>query len=251
MVDVSLVMPAYNEGFCIETAIGRVDQAAEKLGLNYELIIVDDGSRDDTRLKAIKYANDNRHVQVVSYDLNMGKGYALKTGVDHAKGESVILMDSDLDIDASQISSYINALKYGDMVIASKRHPNSKFKTSPERKVLSLSFNVLVRLITGLKVSDTQSGLKAFRSGSIRKLMRFLTVKRFAFDVEVLTVAKLMKLKIVELPVKIDLRSSFSIRQVFRMMVDLAGIGYRLRIKRWYQTNMNNDEPKYKPIIKW
>ncbi|MFH0896722.1 MAG: glycosyltransferase family 2 protein, partial [Candidatus Bathyarchaeota archaeon] len=133
-LDVSLIMPAYNEGICIEKAIGRVDQAAEKLGLTYELIIVDDGSCDDTRLKATKYANGNHHVQVVSYGMNMGKGYAMKTGVDHAKGESVILMDSDLDIDASQICSYINALKYGDMVIASKRHPNSKFKASPERK---------------------------------------------------------------------------------------------------------------------
>jgi len=78
-----------------------------------------------------------------------------------------------------------------------------------------------------------------------------VSVKRYAFDVELLAVARLLKLRVVELPVKIRLGSLFSARQVIRMLVDVLGITYRLRVIRWYQKNLHNRQPKYKPIIEW
>lgn len=83
------------------------------------------------------------------------------------------------------------------------------------------------------------------------RIMQLVSVRRYAFDVEVLTVAALLKMRIVELPVKIRVGNMFSLRHVVRMFVDLLGIAYRLRVIHWYQTNLHNSQASYSPIIKW
>jgi hypothetical protein len=105
--------------------------------------------------------------------------------------------------------------------------------------------------VAGVRVSDTQSGFKAFRREALVKIMALVSVKRYAFAVELVVVAKLLKLRIVELPVRIRLGGLFSARQVVRMLVDLLGITYRLRVIHWYQKNLYNARATYKPIIKW
>jgi len=234
----SLIMPAYNEGRTIEEVIYRVDNVVRQTGLKYELIIVDDGSVDDTRKKAINSANNNSHVKVVSYRTNMGKGHAIKSGFAHAKGDAVIFMDSDLDIDPGQVIRYVEALEHGDVVIASKWHPQSNVEIPLMRRFLSHGFNVLVKLLIGIKVSDTQTGLKAVRRNPLDTIFSKLAIKRYAFDVELLAAANLRGLKVVELPVNIRMRSIFSFKEVWRMFLDLLGITYRLRVIRWYQRAM-------------
>ena len=81
--------------------------------------------------------------------------------------------------------------------------------------------------------------------------MPLISVKRYAFDVEILTVASLLKMHVVELPVRIQLRARFHVKNVMRMLIDLLGIAYRLRILRWYQRNLNHGSPNYQPIIRW
>jgi hypothetical protein len=103
------------------------------------------------------------------------------------------------------------------------------------RRVLGHGFNVLVRLLTSVKLRDTQTGLKAIRRTALEDIFPRLTVKRYAFDVELLAVANLFGLKIVELPVRLKLDRMFSLREVWHMFVDLLGIAYRLRVKKWYQ----------------
>jgi len=103
------------------------------------------------------------------------------------------------------------------------------------RKLLSRGFNVLVRLLTGLRVCDTQCGIKAVRREAFEKIFRRLSVKRYAFDVELLVLAKLHGLTVVELPVKVTLKNRFSFREIWRMFLDLLSIAYRLRVKRWHQ----------------
>lgn len=237
----SLVMPAYNEGRTIEEIIYRADSVVSELGLKYELIIVDDGSIDNTRMKVNNYARNNGHVKVVGYNNNVGKGFALKTGFSQAIGEMVVFMDSDADINPKQIAQYVEALKDADIVIASKWHPQSKVDTPLLRRVLSHGFNVLVKLLIGLRLSDTQTGLKAIRRSAFKSVFPRLTVKRYAFDVEMLVLAKLLGLKVMELPINVRLRSLFSFGKVWRMFLDLLGITYRLRVLRWYQRSLVND----------
>ncbi len=235
-IDVSLVMPAYNEEASIEKIIAQVDRVLQDTALRYELILVDDGSHDTTRKRAMNSYQYNGNLKVVSYPVNQGKGYAVKKGFSLASGDIVIFLDSDLDIDPNQINSYIRALKYGDLVIASKRHPQSVVEVPFLRRFLSYGFNTLVNLLTGLKVHDTQTGLKAVRRKELEPVFSVLLVRRFAFDVELLTVANLYGLKIVELPVKMRLTNVlFNPYQIWNMFVDLLGITYRLRVIKWYK----------------
>jgi dolichol-phosphate mannosyltransferase len=234
-VALSFVMPAYNEEDSIEFALGTLDELVKDKKLPYEIVVVDDGSKDKTRLKAMTYASMNNHVRVVSYNKNEGKGYAIKTGFMQTTGEVVVFADSDMDVDLDTVTSYIEALQHGDIVIASKWHPQSVVKMPLIRRILSHGFNILVRLMTGAKLRDTQAGLKAIRKSAFKDVFPRLAVKRYAFDVELLTVARLCGLRVVEMPVNLKMQGLFSFREIWKMFVDLLGIAYRLRVTRWYQ----------------
>jgi glycosyltransferase involved in cell wall biosynthesis len=237
-VALSFVLPAYNEEDCIEDTLGTLEAIIKDKNLPYEIVVVDDGSLDETLAKAAKYAKRNGHVKVIGYSKNIGKGYAVKTGFMEARGEIVVFADSDMEIDFETISTYLEALRRGDIAIASKRHLDSRVEVPLIRKILSISFNGLVRLLTGVPLRDTQSGLKAMKKNAFVDIFPRLAVKRYAFDVELLAVAHLYGLKVVELPVNLKLSTSFSARQVGKMFVDLLGIAYRLRVIHWYQRQL-------------
>jgi glycosyltransferase involved in cell wall biosynthesis len=245
---VSLILPAYNLGDRIEQTINTARRTLSAFVLNYEIIVIDDGSSDDTYERA-KSLSDDR-VKVIRNPVNQGKGYSFKRGVEEATCTYIMLSDADMDINMSKIISYINALRLYDIVVASKRNRQSTYKAPLARKFLSAAFNALVDAMMGLNVSDTQTGLKAFKTDSIKRIMQFVTVKRYAFDVEMLVVAKLLDLKIVEMPVSVNLDKMFRVKNILYMMVDLLGIYYRYRIIKWYQKNLSNASPKYKPIVR-
>ena len=245
---ISIIIPAYNEEKHIAACVKRARRHLQVLCVPYEIIVVDDGSTDNTGME-IKKVADGETVKMVGYRYNHGKGFAIRYGTDYVSGEMVVLMDGDGDISPHLVDRYTAVLKDHDVALASKRHPQSRVSSPVVRKLLSLSFRVLVGLSTGLGMSDTQSGFKAFRREPLKRIMRLICVKRYAFDVELLVVAKLLKLRVAELPIVIKLDSRFSVGQALRMAVDLMGIVYRLRIVRWYQTNLRNTTPRYEPIL--
>ena len=234
-IEWSFVIPAYNEEEFIEDTLGAIDEVIGDKELPYEIVVVNDGSKDRTLAKAMTYARRNGHVKVVSYPANVGKGYAVKAGFMQTSGEVVVFADSDMEIDLRTILSYIDALKYGDIVIASKWHADSVVKMPLFRKIMSHGFNGLVRLLTGVSIRDTQSGLKAMRKSAFVNIFPRLTVKRYAFDVELLTVAELYGLRIVEMPTQLKIEELFNLKELFKMFVDLLGIAYRLRVIHWYK----------------
>lgn len=246
---ISIIMPAYNEVRNIRQSVAGTEKKLESVTPDFEIIVVDDGSIDGTG--AAVESISNRRVRLVSYAQNKGKGFALKEGFNHVTGGLSLFIDSDLEIQAPDMSAYVKALGTADVAIGSKRHPLSVVRTPIIRRFLSLGFNILERLLTGVKASDTQAGLKAIRSSALYRIFPLMSVKRYAFDAELLTIATLLKLEIVELPVCVDLRGSFNTRQVFRMLIDLLGIAYRLRIKRWYHKNSVTMSETYDPIISW
>ncbi|MCL5318547.1 MAG: glycosyltransferase [Thaumarchaeota archaeon] len=250
---ISVVLPAFNEGSVVENVLRQVTCVLEGIvGYRYEVILVDDGSVDDTRERALAWCRlSNRNCRVIGYSPNMGKGYALGYGSRFASGDFIVFMDCDLEISPSNLQGCIAHLKDADILIASKRHPNSHISQPSSRKVLSLGFNTLVRVLTGVNISDTQSGLKVFRRESLASILPLITVKRYAFDVEVLTVSSLLGLRMVELPIMLASNASFGTRHTLRMFIDLLGIFYRLRLRRWYQNNVYNKNARYIPILKW
>ncbi len=246
---IAIIMPAYNAANEIFRALSKVEESLENFTKNYEIIVVNDGSEDETDQIVRAYLNSNPKVKLISYLENMGKGFALKLGFSKVSKGSVIFLDSDLDIDTKYIEYYNKILKKCDMVIASRRHPKSDYRAPFMRKFLSTTFNVLVKLFVGIRYSDTQAGLKAFRKDALKEIMIMGTVKRHAFDVELLALASLLKLKVIESPVKISHSARFDFNSIISMFIDLLGIIYRLRILKWYQKNLRNKNANYKPII--
>lgn len=236
-IEVTVIMPAYNLQHIIADSVRRVCRVLDEVTDRYEVIVVDDGSIDET-YKIVSNMADGVRVKVFKNGVNEGKGSAIKKGSLHANGKYTVFLDADMDIDPSQIVEYISALKYADIAVASKRHPSSRYEAPLTRKVLSLGFNVLVRLLTGVGVSDTQTGCKAFKTEALKAIMRLVVVKRYAFDVELLVVAKLLNLRIVELPVEVKLDKRF--KHVLQMLIDLLGIMYRFRVVKWYQKNIKS-----------
>lgn len=237
--DVSVVVPAYNEEDNIDLAVERIKTALEGLTDNYEIIVIDDGSEDGTH-KRVRHKNgkDSR-VKVLRHGVNMGKGFAIKHAAEIATGSRVAIVDSDMEIDPRQLRLYLDMLDSYDISIASKRHKYSSYKAPFTRKFFSLGFNLLVRLLTGLQVSDTQAGLKCIRGEYFRTVVDSIVVKRYAYDVEMLAVARALKLKVIELPIVVDQRSAFRPMEAIQMFRDLLGIAYRLRVTKWYQRRLS------------
>jgi glycosyltransferase involved in cell wall biosynthesis len=234
---VSVVLCAYNEENVIEDTIQSVDIVMDQTGWNYEIIVVDDGSSDHTRKRAAEYVgmSHNGHLKVIGYEKNMGKGNAIKTGFVHAKGNFVVVIDSDMDVDPKLIPSYVNALENNDIAVASKWHPQSHTTVTLRRKVLSFGFNALSRLFTGIKLSDTQTGLKAFRREVLERMAPKFVVKRYAFDLELIGACNHAGYRIVDLPVDVHIHSMVSFKDIVRMTFDMFGIAYRLRVLKYYQ----------------
>ncbi len=234
---VSVIMPAYNLENTIRLSIQRVKEVLEGHGYNYEIIVVDDGSRDGTYREALKASkSDPGKIRVYRLGENKGKGYALIYGYKHSSGDTVVFFDADLDIDPRQIPLLVESLESNgvDVVITSKWHPRSRTTSRLVRWFLSRSFYALARLFLGLNLTDTQTGAKAFKRSVLEHAVRELLVKRYAFDLELLTIISGQGYKIMEIPAlyEVRLNGRFKAREITRMLLDLLSIAYRHRFKR-------------------
>ena len=237
MVKLSVILPAHNEEEHIVEFLQDTLSSLDALGFDYEVVVVDDGSTDRTRDRA-NSATNNPRVKVVGYDDNVGKGFALKYGFEHTSGDITVFIDSDRDISPKQIARYVGGAEQADIVIGSKWHPKSRTEMPLIRRFLSHGFHLMVMLLTGLRVSDTQSGMKAFRRAVLETVLPRLAMKRFAFDVEVLTVANLKGFRIVEYPIDIKMSGPAKlgplVKMLWSMFIEILGVTYRLRVLKWY-----------------
>jgi glycosyltransferase involved in cell wall biosynthesis len=228
---VSIIMPVFNGEEYIDYSIQLVSGLLEKYRVSFEIIIVDDGSTDATKMRAQRAASQWDNVKVIGYNRNKGKGAAFLYGFRHSKGDIVVLFDSDLDIPPDQIIILLSAMnKTGaDVVITNKWHPLSNTIATKYRKFLSRSYNMLVRLFTGLRFTDTQTGAKAFKRHVLEAIAPKLYAKRYAFDVELLLLVAKHGFRVVEVPAikPIKLNSAFKPREIAYMFLELLSITYR------------------------
>jgi glycosyltransferase involved in cell wall biosynthesis len=236
-VDVSIILSAYNEEEIIGRAIKKVDNTMKETDWSYEIIVVDDGSNDNTKFKAnnsIKVKGKNQF-KVISYSKNKGKGNAIKEGFKQANGKYIVLIDSDLEINPMHIPRYLSALKKNDIAIASKWNQDSLTNYTLKRKILSIGFNVLSRLFTGIKIRDTQTGLKVLRRNVLKRVGNKLSINRYAFDLELIAACNHCGFKIVDLPVDVHVEGTIGFNEILRMARDMCKIAYRLRVLKYYQ----------------
>src|SRR5215208_999376 len=165
---ISLIIPIFNQAAKISYSLKKIKQAVELAFSNYALIVVNDGSTDDTLTILKGVAMTDEHVHVISYTPNRGKGYAVRQGVLHSHGDAVIFLDGDLDISPHLIRDYVEKLGTSDLVIASKRHPESSVTIPRSRAFLSRAFHLLIKLTIGIAQADTQAGFKVGKGDIMR-----------------------------------------------------------------------------------
>jgi glycosyltransferase involved in cell wall biosynthesis len=215
----------------------------------YEIIVVNDGSKDGTRNIVNEISSVDETIRLISYSINMGKGYAIKQGVLHSRGKYVMFLDGDGEISTDVLSKYLEQLSTSDIAIGSKYHRQSIVSVPSSRRFFSKCFHLFVKVMLGTSVSDTQVGLKAGNGDTFRKIFQKVLVKRYAFDAEMLAVADILGVRVVELPVKIDLDKSFKKKEIIKMALDIMGVAFRLRVLRWYQKNMEMQRPSYRALV--
>jgi glycosyltransferase involved in cell wall biosynthesis len=240
---VSIVIPAYNEEArlpaLLEKLTAEAESAAAEAGLRlHETLIVDDGSTDRTRrMLEAAAAEDDGLKPILEFDRNRGKGAAFAAGALRAEGDYVLLADVDLSTPLGELKKLTAALEAGaDLAIGSRAVPGAVVERGPlHRKVTGNTFNGAVRLLTGLRVKDTQNGFKLFPAEVVQRYAARQTCPGFAFDVELLMRAQLDGLRIAEVPILYlhDARSSVQVASASSQMLrEVAGLAYRLRLRR-------------------
>ena len=234
----SVVMPAYCLG---GTIAGNIEKVASVLegNVDYEIVPVDDGSPDNTADGIKAAAAASPRVKPVFVAVNAGKGNALKEGFRASTGDFVLLLDGDLDLLPSRIPDFFDSMaKHGsDIVLGSKRHPQSNVQYPWHRRLASIVYYTLVRMLVGLPVTDTQVGMKLFRREVLGAALDRMLVKAFAFDLELLAIAYGRGAKISEAPVTLKFGEKFGCLRptaVKSVMLDTLAIFYRLRLLKYY-----------------
>lgn len=246
--DLSIIIPCYNAQKHIADTIQRIDSFLISKDLNYEIIPVNDGSKDDTEKLIDQVIQDSQRnnslndsgqgtIRKVSYSPNQGKGEAVRQGILHANGEYVIFVDADLPVDVSCIMQMYDMLKTNkaDFVLADRRSEGGSENASFLRHLVSMFGFMTTKIILGIPFKDTQAGFKGFNSKCAKALANAQKVKRFAFDMEYLYIARLYNFKIASLPVvyKNDILSTtvHIVRDSIRTLTDVVRI--RLRKKEY------------------
>jgi glycosyltransferase involved in cell wall biosynthesis len=202
-MDYSVILPAYNEATSIERAVRETAAVFDPLKKEYEIIVVDDGSRDDTAAIAASLAAEIPAVRLLRHAANSGKGTAVRTGVMNAQGENILFLDCDLATHPREAPAFIAKMGESDIVIGSRRHADSIIAMSqPWYRVLyGRAINFLIRHLVKLPYHDTQCGFKMFRAEAAKDIFGELGPARWTFDVELLLRARSNGYKIIELPV--------------------------------------------------
>ena len=200
----SIVVPAFNEGGRIGTSIKQIGAFMRQSSVSCELIVVDDGSKDNTTDIVLKAGVEG--LRLVRNNVNCGKGYSVRHGVLAASGTYVLFTDADLSAPIEEAANLFElaAREDADIVIGSRAVDRTCIEKhqSRVRELGGIVFNLMVRSLLGLRLHDTQCGFKLFRSESCRPIFEMQTTPGFGFDAELLFLAKKRGLKILETPVR-------------------------------------------------
>ena len=206
--ELSIIIPAYNEGKRLGRGLSRIREhfAGQPGGIaGIEILVVDDGSTDDTARIAQDWARDMPSLRLVSNGENRGKGYSVRHGMLEARGRVAIFTDADLSSPIEESEKLLSAIREGnDIAIGSRALDRSLIfgHQSHMREAAGIIFNTFVRVFTGLPFQDTQCGFKAFVRERCLVIFEQQKIERFGFDPEILFLARRHGLRAVEVPVR-------------------------------------------------
>jgi glycosyltransferase involved in cell wall biosynthesis len=226
----SIVIPAYNESARIEPALERVLSCVAERNWDAEVLVVDDGSKDDTAAIVQRWMTQHPRLHLIQNPGNKGKGYSVRNGLLQAAGEIVMFTDADLSSPMEEAERLIAAIHEGADVAIGSRWLDRTRQTIHQplyRQFFGRCFNWVTRTIMGLPFKDTQCGFKAFKRSAAQVIFRLQTIERWGFDPEILFIARKLKYTIREVPVTWghDERSRMSyLKDGMKMLEDMARI---------------------------
>ncbi len=226
----SIVIPAYNESLRIEGTLERVMGCVRRRGWDAEVLVVDDGSSDETTDIVQRWMQSHPRLHLVKNEGNRGKGYSVRNGLLQAAGEIVMFTDADLSAPMEEAERLMEAIDAGADVAIGSRWLDKQRQTIHQplyRRFFGRCFNWVTRRVMGLPYKDTQCGFKAFKREAAQVIFRLQTIERWGFDPEILFIARKLKYKIAEVPVTWghDERSRMSyLKDGMKMLEEMAEI---------------------------
>lgn len=205
MTQFSVIIPAYNESARIRPTLDEILRYTAEKGWDAEILVVDDGSRDDTPDVIREYAAKHPRVQLIQNPGNRGKGFSVRNGMLHAQGEVCLFTDADLSSPITEAPKLFDAISGGADVAFGSRWLRAELQTERQplyRQLFGRIFNLVLRVFLGLHYADTQCGFKAFRRDAAQRIFRLQKIERWGFDPEILFLARRMGMKVAEVPVQ-------------------------------------------------
>jgi dolichyl-phosphate beta-glucosyltransferase len=200
----SLVIPAYNEGTRLSATLEKVLSYIAQHGCDAEVIVVNDGSSDNTAEVVRSFANKSPNLRLLENPGNRGKGYSVRNGMLKARGRVLIFSDADLSAPIEEVPKLLQALANGTDIAIGSRWLRSELQTQRQalhRQVFGRIFNLLLRVTLGLHFRDTQCGFKAFRRRAAQTIFPLQRIERWGFDPEILFLARKLGFSVREVPV--------------------------------------------------
>lgn len=238
----SIVIPAYNEARRLPAALIDIIDYLERLNESFEIIVVDDGSRDETAAIVRKFERIRSQLRLIQLPRNYGKGHAVKTGMMNAVGQLVLFCDADGATPIDQLQRLKSALTGGIEVAFGSRAlqaEDTAVKTSWYRKYPGRIFNFLVNLVVLPGVKDTQCGFKLFTQSAVKRIFPLQTADRWSFDVEILLIANKLGIKFCEVPVNWTNIPGSKVN----LLTDSMKMARDMFIFRWRHRNLNRTPP--------
>jgi len=203
-VTYSIVIPAYNESVRLRPTLHAILQHVREQNWGVEILVVDDGSSDNTAEIVREYGKSHPQVQLVENPGNRGKGYSVRNGMLHARGDICLFTDADLSSPITEAQKLFDAIDRGADVAIGSRWLQTNLQTERQplyRQLYGRIFNLALRLILGLQFADTQCGFKAFKRAAAQRIFPLQKIERWGFDPEILFLAKQAGLSVEEVPV--------------------------------------------------
>jgi glycosyltransferase involved in cell wall biosynthesis len=217
----SVIVPFYNEEDSIEPMYAAIVRAVEPLNIPFEMVFVDDGSRDSTALRGEEIARCDARVRIVKFRRNYGQTAAMAAGIEYATGETLVTMDGDLQNDPADIELFLAKMAEGHDLVVGWRHKRQDKLLS--RKIPSMIANRLIGKVTGVRITDNGCSLKAFRASLIKGIPLYSEMHRF-----IPAMASIAGPRIAEIKVRHHARqfgqSKYGLSRVYKVLLDLMVI---------------------------
>ena len=253
-VTCSFIIPAYNESERLSVSLPKVADYIRSQGLQAEIIVVNDGSTDGTAEVVRSFTAAGTEVRLLENPGNRGKGYSVRNGMLHARGDIMLFTDADLSSPIGEAARLLAAIEGGADVAIGSRWLQAELQTERQpwhRQLYGRLFNFGLRIVLGLRYRDTQCGFKAFTRAAVRTIFTRQQVERWGFDPELLFLANKFKLRVVEVPVEWahDHRSKINpVRDGIQMGLEILKVRWNDVEDSYRSPHLDAEEATTEPI---